>query len=81
MIHVICRNGQLEILKREAVSRRRRWDIRVTYDTPLGEQVIHIKPDNKCRLPQLAKIVSDAIHEDIRLTGTVNNIAWEAKGR
>lgn len=82
MIHATYRNDKLEILQSEpGTSRKRRWRIEVTYDTPSGSQALTIKPEVKCRLMQITEQITEAIREDAKLTGSVTNIAWEAWGK
>lgn len=82
MIHATYRNDKLEILQNEpGTSRKRRWRIEVTYDTPAGSQAITVKPGAKCRLAQVTGQITEAIREDAKLTGSVTNIAWEAWGK
>lgn len=62
-------------------NRPRRWQVDGTYMTPSGLQTFQVRAGKACWMHELTEVIEDAIREDVKLTGSVDDIKWTAVGR
>lgn len=76
-----CAAKGLRIHQWDQQQRRRKWHVVGTYVTPQGEQEFEVKTKNPCWMKELVPLIETAIREDVKLTGSVEDIKWTAIGR